>query len=67
MPKYAPTKKQMEAFIISIFINARPVKLIGSALCARKSAMMDMNWSIVVMIDATVGVEEEEEKAPARH
>ena len=59
MPKYAPTKKQIEAFIISIFIYARPVELIGSALCARKSAMMDMNWSIVVMMTQTVIVVEE--------
>ena len=58
MPNCAPTKKQVMKAIISIFMNARPVTWIGSALCARKSAMMDMNWNIVVMIDATVIVEE---------
>ena len=58
MPNCAPTRKQVMNTIISIFINARPVTRIGSALCARKSAMMDMNWNIVVMIDATVIVEE---------
>ena len=45
MPNSAPTKKQVMNGIISIFINARPVTWIGSALCARKSAMMDMMWA----------------------
>ena len=58
MPNCAPTKKRVIDTIISIFINARLVALMMSALCARKSAMMDMNWNIVVMIDATVIVEE---------
>ena len=56
----APTKKQVMNGIISIFINARPVTWIGSAFCARKSAMMDMNWNIVVILTTFVVVEKEE-------
>ena len=46
--------------IISIFIYARPVELIGSALCARKFAIRDMIWFILVMMTTTVIVEKEE-------
>ena len=66
MPNCAPTKKQVMNGIISIFINARPVTLIGSAFCVRMSAIMDMNWIILDMINAIVVVVEEEE-AHARH
>ena len=59
MPNCAPTKKQVMKAIISIFINARPVTSIF-ALYARKSAIMDMNWFIIVILTGTVLVEEEE-------
>ena len=49
----------MEA-IISIFINAIPVALIGSALFVRRFAIMDMIWFIWVILTGTVGVEVEE-------
>ena len=68
MPNYAPTKKQMEEFIISIFISARPVTFLASALCASMSAIMDMNWFILVIKALTVIVEQEEvEVYHARH
>ena len=57
-PNCAPTKKQVMKAIISIFMNARPVAWMMSASCVSRSAMMDMIWNILVMIDATVGVEE---------
>ena len=58
MPNCAPTKKQMEEFIISIFIDARPVTF-GSALFVRRFAIRDMIWSIGVILTTTVGVEQE--------
>ena len=41
-------------------MNARPVTWIGSALCVRRNAIMDMTWNISVMMTTTVCVEEEE-------
>ena len=58
MPNRAPTNKQVMNAIISIFINATPVARMISALCVRKSAMMDMIWIMLVMITGSVGVEE---------
>ena len=58
MPDCAPTYKQVMNAIISIFINATPVARMISALCVKKSAIMDMIWIILVMITGSVGVEE---------
>ena len=58
MPNRAPTNKQVMNDIISIFINATPVARMISALCVRKSAMMDMIWIMLVIITSFVGVEE---------
>ena len=58
MPNCAPTNKQVINAIISIFITATPVARMISALCVRKSAMMDMIWIILVMINTSVFVEE---------
>ena len=67
MPNCAPTKKQVTNTIISIFMNARPVTSMF-ALCVRMSAIMDMNWFILVIKALTVIVEQEEvEVYHARH
>ena len=66
MPNCAHSKKPVMKAIISIFMDARPVAFLGSALCVKKSAMMDMMWFIVVMIDASVIVEQED-MTHARH
>jgi len=68
MPNCAHSKKPVLNSIISIFINARPVTWMMSALCVRRSAIMDMIWSIVVMMTTTVGVESMDmEMNHARH
>ena len=60
MPNCAPTKKQVTNTIISIFMNARPVTSMF-ALCVRMSAIMDMNWFIIVILTVyTVNVDIEE-------
>ena len=59
MPNCAPTKKQVMNSIISIFIDAIHVAF-WSALCARRFAIMDMIWSIRVIMTTTVGVERKE-------
>ena len=59
MPNCAPTKKQVTNTIISIFMNARPVTSMF-ALCVRMSAIMDMNWFIMVILTTIVIVEKEE-------
>ena len=42
-------------------MNARPVTMgIGSALFARKSAIRDMNWFILVILPCTANVDIEE-------
>ena len=59
MSNCAPTKKQVLKGIISIFINARPVTMgIGSVLFVSRFAIMDMNWIILDMINASVIVED---------
>ena len=67
MPNCAPTKKQVMNGIISIFMNARPVTFIGSALFVRRYAIMDMIWFIWVILTGTVIVEQEEEMNHARY
>ena len=59
MSNCAPTKKQVVKGIISIFMHAIPVAL-RSALFARKSAIVDMIWLILLIETFTVIVEKEE-------